>query len=161
MWELDHKDGWAPKNWCIWTVALEKTLKSHLDCKEIYPVNPKGNQSWVFIGRTEAEAAAPILWPPHVKSQLNRKNPDAGKDWGQEEKGTIEDEMVGWRHWCNEHEYEHTQGDGEGQGRMACCSSWSHSQTWLSNWTTNNHFKACLLQSWLFWVARVYRGFWY
>ena len=103
MWELDHKEGWAPKNWCFWTVVLEKTLESPLDCKEIQPVHPKGNQSWIFIGRTEAEA--PILWPPDVKSWLIRKDPDAGKDLGQK-KGKTEDEMVGWHHWLNGHEFE-------------------------------------------------------
>ena len=103
MWELDHKKSWALKNWCFWTVVLEKTLESPLDCKEIQPVHPKGDQSWVFIGRTDAEAEAPILWPPDVKSWLIRKDPDAGKDWRQEEKGTTEDEMVGWHHWLNGH----------------------------------------------------------
>ena len=98
MWELDQKDGWVPKNWCFWTVVLEKTPESALDCKEIQPVNPKGNQSWIFIGRTYAEAEAPILWPPDVKNWLTGKDLDAGKDWRWEEKGTTEDEMVGWHH---------------------------------------------------------------
>ena len=106
MWELDHKEGWAQKNWCFWTVVLEKTLKSPLDCKEIQPAHPKGDQSWIFIGRTDAEAEALILWPPDVKSWLIGKDPDAGKDWGQEEKGTTEDDMVGWRHWLSGHESE-------------------------------------------------------
>ena len=97
MWELDNKESWV-QNWCFWTVVLEKILESHLDCKEIQPVHPKGDQSWVFIGRTDAEAESPILWPPHVKSWLIGKNPDAGRDWGQEEKGMSEDEMVGWYH---------------------------------------------------------------
>ena len=95
MWELDHKEGWVLKNWCFWTVVLEKTLESPLDCKEIQPVNPKGNQPWIFIGRTDAEAETPILWPPDEKTWLIGKDPDAGKDWGQKEKGTTEDEMVG------------------------------------------------------------------
>ena len=99
MWELDHKEGWASKNWCFRTAVLEKTLESPLDCKEIKPVNLKGNQSWIFIGRTDAEAEAPILWPPDVKSWLIGKDPDAGKDWRQEEKGATEDEMLGWHHW--------------------------------------------------------------
>ena len=99
MWELDHKESWSPKNWCFWTVVLEKTLESPLDCKEIQPVHPKGNQSWVFIGRTDAEAEAPQLWPFDVKNWLTGKDPDAGKDWRQEEKGMTEDEMVGWHHW--------------------------------------------------------------
>ena len=94
MWELDHKESWAPKNWCFWTVVLEKTLKSPLDCKEIQPVNPKGNQSWIFIGKTDGEAEVPILWPPDAKSWLIGKDPDAGKDWKQEEKWVTEDEMV-------------------------------------------------------------------
>ena len=102
-WELDYKEIWAPKNWCFWTVLLEKTLESPLDCKEIKPVNPKGNQSWLFIGRTDAEAETPIPWPPDVKSWLTGKDPDAGKDWGQEEKGTTEDETAGWHHWLDGH----------------------------------------------------------
>ena len=106
MWELDHKENWAPQNWCFWTVVLEKTLESPLDSKEIQPVHPKGNQPWIVIGRTDAEAEAPILWPLDVKSQFIGKDPDVGKDWGQEEKGTTEDEMVGWHHWLNEHEFE-------------------------------------------------------
>ena len=105
MWELDYKKSWAPKNWLFWTVVLEKTLESPLDGKEIKPVNPKGNQSWMFIGRTDAEAEASILWPPDVKNQLIWKNPDSGKDWRREEKGTIEDEMVGWHHRLNRHEF--------------------------------------------------------
>ena len=106
MWELDCKESWAPKNGCFWTVVLEKILESTLDCKEIQPVIPKGNQYWILIGRTDAEAETPILWPPDVKSLLICKDPDAGKDWGQEEKGTTEDEMVGWHHWLNGHESE-------------------------------------------------------
>ena len=106
MWELGYKESWALKNWCFWTVVLEKTLESPLDCKEIQPVHPKGNQSWVFIGRTDAEAETPILWPPDVKNWLTRKNPDAGKDWRREEKGMTEDEMVGWHHQLDGHEFE-------------------------------------------------------
>ena len=105
MWDLDHKESWVLKNWCFWTVVLEKTLESPLDCTEIKPVNPKGNQSWIFIGRTDAEAEVPILWPPD-KSWFTRKDPDTGKDWRQEEKGTTEDEMVGWHHWLDGHEFE-------------------------------------------------------
>ena len=104
MWELGHKESWAPKNWCFLTVVLEKTLESPLDCKEIKPVHPKGNQSWIFTGRTNDEA--PILWPPDEKSWLIGKDPDAGKDWGQEEKQMIEDEIVGWHHWLDGHEFE-------------------------------------------------------
>ena len=106
MWELDYKESWAPKKWCFWTVVLEKTLKSYLDCKEIQPVHPKGDQSWVFIGRTDAEAETPILWPPDSKNGLVGKDPDARNDWKWEEKGTTEDEMVGWHHWFNGHEFE-------------------------------------------------------
>ena len=106
MWELDHKEGWAPKNWCFKTVVLEKTLESPLDCKEIKPVNPKGNQSWIFIGRTDAEAETPKLWPLYGKNWLVWKDPDAGKDWKLEEKGMTEVEMVGWHHGLNGHEFE-------------------------------------------------------
>ena len=106
MWELDYKESWVPKNWCFWTVVLEKTLESPLDCTEIQPVHPKGDQSWVFIGRTDAEAETPVLWPPDAKNQLNGKDPDAGKDWRREEKGTIEDEMVGSHHSCDGHNFE-------------------------------------------------------
>ena len=122
MWELDCEEGWAPKNWCFWTVVLEKTLESPLDYKEIQPVHPKGDESWVFIGRTDAEAETPILWPPDAKSWLIWKDPDGGKDWSRQEKGTIEDEMVGWHHWLNGHEFEWTLGVGDGQGGLACYS---------------------------------------
>ena len=122
MWEMDHKEGWALKNWCFWTVVLEKTLESPLDSKEIQSVHHKGNRSWIFIARTDAEAEAPKLWPPDAKSWLIGKDLDAGKDWRQEEKGTTEDEMVGYHHWCNGHEFEQTPGDSEGQGNLACCS---------------------------------------
>ena len=105
MWELDYKESWEPKNWCFWTVVLEKTLESPLDCKEIHPVHPKGDQSWVFIGTTDVEAETPILWAPDGKSWLIWKDPDAGKDWGQEEKGTTEDEIVGSHHRLNGHEF--------------------------------------------------------
>ena len=124
MWELDHKEGWALKNWCFCTVVLEKTLESPLDSKEIKPVSLKGNQPWIFIGRIDAEAETPILWLPDLKKQLIRKEPDAGKDWGPE-KGMTEDEMVGWHHWLNGHEFEQTLGDSEGQGSLAFCSPWS------------------------------------
>jgi len=120
--EFDHKESWAPKNWCFCTVVLEKTLESPLDCKEIQPVNPKGNQSWIFTGRTDAEV--PILWPPDAKNWLIGKDSDAGIDWRQEEKGTIEDEMAGWHHWLDGHEFEQTLGVGDGQGSLVCCSPW-------------------------------------
>ena len=106
MWELNYKESWAPKNWCFWTVLLEETPESPLDCKEIQPVHPKGNQSWKFIRRTDAETETPILWPPDAKNWLIWKDPDAGKDWGQEKKGTTEDELVGWHHRLNGHEFE-------------------------------------------------------
>ena len=104
--ELDYKESWAQKNWCFWTVVLDKTLESSLECKEIQPVNPKGNQSWIFIGRTDAEAETPILWPPDVKNGLIGKDPNGGKDWRQEKKGMTEDEIVGWHHWLDGHEFE-------------------------------------------------------
>ena len=137
LWELDHKEGWAPKNWSFWTVVLEKTLESPLDCK-IKPVNPKGDQPWVFIGRTDVEAEAPILWLPDMKSWLIGKDSNARKDWVQEE-GMAEDEMVGWHHLLSGHEFEQTAGDGEGQGSLACCSSWSCSQTWLNYSTITSY----------------------
>ena len=136
MWELDYKESWAPKNWCYWTVVLEKTLESPLDCKEIKPINPKGNEPWTFTGRMDAEA--PILWPPDAKSWLIWKDPDAGKDWGQEEKGATEDEIVGWHHQFNGHEFEQTQGDSEGQGSLMCCSPWGHKELDTIYWLNNN-----------------------
>ena len=132
MWELDYKESWTQENWCFWTVVLEKTLESPLDSNKIKPVNPKGNQSWIFIGRTDAEAEATKFWPPDVKSWLIGKDSDAGKDWRQEEKEATENEMVGWYHWINEHEFEQTPGDGEGQGSLACCDGVSKHQTQLS-----------------------------
>ena len=141
MWELDYKESWTLKNWCFWTVVL-KTLESSLDCKEIQPVHPKGDQSRVFIGRTDVEAETPILWPSDAKSWLIWKDPDAGKDWGQEEKGMIEDEMVRWHHWFNGHEFQQTLGNSEGQGALACWSPWeSQSLTRLSDWTTTLLFR--------------------
>ena len=124
MWELDSEKNWAPKNWCFWTVVLEKTLESPLDCKEIQPVHPKGKHSWVFIGRTDVEAETPILWPPDEKSWLIGKDSDAGRDWGQEEKGMTEDEMAGWHHRLDGHGFGWTPGVGDGQGGLACCDSW-------------------------------------
>ena len=138
MWELDCEESWAPKNWCFWTVVLEKTLENPLDCKEIQPVHPKGDQSWRFVGRTDAEAGTQILWPPDVKNWLFWKGLDAGKDWRWEEKGTTEEEMIGWHHWLNGHEFESTPGVGDGQGGLVCCSPWGHKESdtteWL-NWT--------------------------
>ena len=138
MWELDSEESWAPKNWCFWTVVLEKTLESPLDCKEIQLVYPKGNQSWVFIGRTDVEAENPILWPPDVKNWLIWKDPDSGKDWGWEEKGTTEDEMAGWHHRLDGHEFGWTPGVGDGQGGLACCNLWGRKEsdtTEQLNWT--------------------------
>ena len=129
MWELDCEERWVLKNWCFWTVVLEKTLESPLDCKEIQLVNPKGDQSWVFIGRTDVEAETPILWPPDVKSWLIWKDPDAGKAWRQEEKGTTEDEMAGWHHWLDGCESQWTPGVGDGQGGLACCNSWGRKES--------------------------------
>ena len=127
MWKCDNKDSWAPKNWCFWIVMLEKTLESPLHIKEIKPVTPKRNQSWMFIERTDPEAEIPILWPPDVKKWLLRKDPDAGKDWEQE-KGTTEDDMVEWHHRLNGHEFEQTLGDSESQGSLICCSSWGYKE---------------------------------
>ena len=135
MWELDYKESWVLKNWCFWTVVLEKTLESPLDCKENQPVHRKGDQSWVFIGRTDVEAETPILWSPDVKSWLLiGKDPDAGKDWGQEEKGTTEDEMVGWHHRHNRHGFGWTPGVGDGQGGLVCCSSWGCKESDMTEW---------------------------
>ena len=135
---LDHKDGWVLKNWCFWTVVLEKTLESLLYCKDIKPVNPKGNQSWIFTGRTDAEVETPIVWIPDAKSRLTGKDPDAGKDWRQEEQGATEDEMVGWHHWLNGHEFEKALGDGEGQGSLACCSPWGCKELDMTEQLNNN-----------------------
>ena len=138
MWELDYKESWAPKNWCFWTVVLEKTLESPLDCKEIQPDHPKGDRSWVFIGRTDVEAETPILWPPDAKSWLIWKDPDVGKDWGQEEKGTTENEMAGWHHRLNGHGFGWTPGIGDGHGGLACRGPWGRKDldtTEQLNWT--------------------------
>ena len=129
MWELDCEESWVPKNRCFWTVVLEKTLESPLNCKEIQPVNPKGDQSWVFIGRTDVEAETAILWPPDSKNWLLGKDPDAGKDWGQKEKGMTEDEMVREPHWLNRHVSEQIPRDGEGQGSQVCCSPWGYKES--------------------------------
>ena len=141
MWELDHKESWGLKNWCFWTVVLEKALESPLDSKEIKPVHPKGTQSWIFIGRTDAEAEAPTLWPPDVKNWLIGKDPDAGKDWRQEEKRMTEDDMVEWHHWLSGHEFEQAPGVGNGQRSLACCSSLGHKESGMTErlkWTELN-----------------------
>ena len=137
----DYKESWELKNWWFWTVVLEKTLESPLDSKEIKPFNPKGNQPWIFIGRTDAKAETPILWLPDAKKLLIGKEPDAWKDWKWEEKGTTEDEMAGWHHWLDAHEFEWTPGDGDGQGGLVCCDSWVHKEsdtTKRLNWTELN-----------------------
>ena len=139
MWELDGEEIWAPKNWCFWTVVLEKTLEGPLDCKEVQPVHPKGDPSWVFIGRTDdAKAETPILWAPHAKSWLIGNDSDAGRNCGQKEKGTTEDKMAEWHHWLDGHEFEKTPGVGDGQGSLACCYSWGCKEsdtTEQLNWT--------------------------
>ena len=137
MWELDHKGGWAPKNWCFWIVVVEKTLESPLDSKEIKPVNPKGNQHCIFIGRTEAEA--PIFSPPDAKSRLIRKDSDAGKDWRQEKKRATEDMMVWWHYQINGHEFEQTPRDGEGQGSLVSCSLWGCKESDTTEQPNNNN----------------------
>ena len=135
-------ESWAPKNWCFWTAVLEKPLESPLDCKKIQPVNLRGDQSWIFTAKTDAETETPTLWPPDAKSWLTGKDPDAGKDWGQE-KGTTEDEMVGWHHRLDGHEFEWTPGVGDGQGGLVCCSPWgSQSQTQLSDWTDGKWYNS-------------------
>ena len=134
MEELYCEESWALKNWCFWTVVLEKTPESPLDCKEIQPVNPKGNQPWIVIGRTDAEAETPVLWPPDAKNWLIWRDSDAGKDWRQEEKGMTEDEIIGWHHWLNEHEFGQTLGVGDGQGGLACCSPWDCKESDMTEW---------------------------
>ena len=129
MWELDCEEGWAPKNWCFWTVVLEKTLESPLDCKEIQVVHSEGDKPWDFFGRNDAKAETPVLWLPPAKSWLIGKDSDAGRDWGQEEKGTTEDEMAGWHHWLDARESEWTPGVCFGQGGMACCDSWGRKES--------------------------------
>ena len=138
MWELDCEESWVLKNWCFWTVVLEKTLLSPLDCKEIQPVHPKVNQSWIFIGRTDDEAETPILWLPHAQSWLIGKDSDAGRDWGQKEKGATGDEMAGWHHRLNAHEFGWTPGVSDGQGGLECCDSWGRKESDMTerlNWT--------------------------
>ena len=136
MWELDHKEGWTQKNRCFWAVVMD-SKESPLNYKEIEPINPKENQPWIFIRRTDVEAETLILWPPDAKSRFIRKDPDAGKDWRQEEKGKIEDEMVGWHHWLNGHEFEQAPGDGEGQGSLLCCSPWGRKESDMTEWLNN------------------------
>ena len=139
MWELDLKEGWALNNWCFCTVVLDRTLESLLDCKEIQPVHPKGNQYWTFIRRTDAEAEAPILQPSDAKSWLIGKDPYAWKDWRQEEKGTTEDTMAGWHYWLNGHEFEQPLGNSEGQNSLVCCSPWDRKELGTTEWLNNNN----------------------
>ena len=134
MWELDYKESWALKNWCVWTVVLEKTLESPLAFKEIQPVHPKGNQSWIFIGRTDPEAETPIFWPPDAKNWLIWKDPDSGNDWRWKEKETTNDEMIEWHHRQDGHEFEQAPGVGDGQGSLACCSPWGHRESDMTEW---------------------------
>ena len=134
MWELDCEESWVLKNWCFWTVVLEKTLESPLDCKEIQPVHSEWDQSWVFLGRNDAKAETPVFWPPHAKSWLIGKDSDAGRDWGQEEKGMTEDEMAGWHHQLDGHEFEWTPGVDDGQGGLACCNSWGRKEPNMTEW---------------------------
>ena len=147
MWKLDYKESWEPKNWCFWTVVLEKTLERPLDCKEIQPVNSKGNQSWILIGRTNAEAETPILWPTDAKNWLSGKDLDAGKDWRQEEKRTTEDEMVGWHHRLDEYEFKQALGVGDRQVSLVCCSPWGckDSDTTECQFSHALLFKACMI----------------
>ena len=140
MWELDYEEGWVLKKCSFQTVVLEKVLESPLDCKEIKPVNPKRNQSWIFIGRTEAETESPILWAPNTKSWLIRKDTYAGKDWRQGEKGMTEDKMVGWHQWLNAHEFEQVPGDGDGQGSLACYSPCGCKEQDTTEWLTSISF---------------------
>ena len=139
MWYLDHKEGWTCKNWCFWTMVLEKILVSPLGSKEIKPVNPKVNQPWILNGRTDAEAEAPILWLPDVKNQLIGEDPDAGKDWRQEEKGTTEDKMVVWYQWLTGHEFAQAPGDADGQGSLVCCGLWGCKEPDMTEWLNNNN----------------------
>ena len=141
MWELDYKESWAPKNQCFWTVSLERALESPLDCKEIRPVHPKGNQPWIFIGRTDADAETPILWSPNAKYWLIGKALDAEKDWRQEEKRATEDEVIGWHHRLNGHEFEQALGVGDAQGRLARFSSWACKESDTTEWMNWNQFQ--------------------
>ena len=143
MWELDYKESWVQKNWYFWTVVLEKTPESLLDCKAIQPVHPKGNQSWIFFGKTDAKAETPILWPSDVKNWLIEKDPDAGKDW-RWEKGMTEDEMVGWHHRLNGHEFGWAPGVGVGQGGLACCGSWGCKESDTTEWLNRTELRGIL-----------------
>ena len=152
MWELDCEESWAPKNWCFWTVVLEKILESPLNSKEIQPVHSEGDQPWDFFGRNDAKTETPVLWPPHVKSWFIGKDPDAGRDWGQEEKGMTEDEMAGWYAWLDGSESEWTPGVGDGQGGLVCCDSWGRKESDMTerlNWT-----ELCML-GWIEYLPKI------
>ena len=149
MWELDCEEGWAPKNRCFWSVVLEKTLESRLDCKEIQLIHSEGDQPWDFFWRDDAEAETPVDWPPDAKSWLIGKVSDARRDWGQKEKGTTEDELAGWHHWLDGSEFKWTLGVGDGQRVLACCSSWGRKESDTTeglNWTEplSSILKECL-----------------
>ena len=153
MWELDYKEDWMLQNWCLWTVVL-KTLESPLDCKEVQPVHPKGNQPWVFIGRTDAET--PILWPPDVKNRVIRKDPDVGKEWRWEEKGMTEDELFGWHRWLDGHEFEPTLGVGDGQESLVCCSPWGRKELDTTEQPTELNKKIFRALYWIFFKRKIY-----
>ena len=152
--KLDYKESWVPNNWCLWTVVFEKTLESPLDCKEIQPVHPQGNQSWIFIGRSNVEAETPILCPPNAKNWLIWKDPDAGKDWRQEEKGTTDDKTDGWHHWLNGYEFEQALGDGEGKRSLTCYSPWDHKELDTAAQLNSKYGKGIL-------QICLHYGFWY
>ena len=158
MWELDCEEGWAPKNLCFWTVVLEKTLESPLDCKESQPVHSDGDQPWDFFGRNDAKAETPVLWPPHVKSWLIGKYSDAGRDWGPEEKGTTEDEMTGCHHWLYWHESEWTPGFGDGQGGLACCDSWGRKELDMTEWLNWSDSKVLICKNELEFLSPIYEN---
>ena len=144
MWELNCEESWVPKNWCFWTVVLDKTLASPMDCKDIQAAHYKGDLSWVFFGRNDAKAEIPVLWPPHGKCWLIGKDSDAGRDWGQEEMGTTEDEMARWHHWLDGREFEWTLGVGDGQGGLACYNSWGRKESDTSEWLNWTELNYCL-----------------
>ena len=158
MWELDNKKGWALKNWCLWTVVLEKTSESPLH-KEVKSVSLKGHQPWIFTGRTDAEAETPVFWSSNVNRWLIGKYPDAGKDWSREENEMTEDEMVRWHHQLDRPEFEQAPGVGDGQESLVCCSPWGHSQIWLTDWTIYDYMYFWWIDTLLSWKAPIY--LWY
>ena len=156
MWELDCEEGWALKNWWFWTVVLEKTLESPLDCKESQPVHSEGDQPWDFFGRNDAKAETPVLWPPHAKSWPIGKDSVAGRDWGQEEKWMTEDEMAGWHHWLDGRESGCTPGVADGQGGLVCCYSWGCKESNMTerlNWT-DTILKISTIFHWMLWKLK-------